>query len=221
MFQHVERNFVLEELEAETLPSGRTYKTPAGKFPSVTTVLGILSRDAIQKWRKRVGEEEANRISRKASARGTAVHQMAEDYLNNKENWRGKANAFEVDAFTDLKKVLDQHCDNIWMQEVPLYSARLKMAGRVDCIAEWDGTLSIIDFKTASKPKKWEYIHNYFMQAAFYAAAFYELTGIAIKQSVIAITVDHEPPQVFIEKTADWLPHIIAVRKKYTELYDV
>ena len=109
--------------------------------------------------------------------------------------------------------------NKVYAQEVPLYSDHLQIAGRVDLIAEWDGKLSIIDFKTARKPKKEEYIQNYFMQTAFYAAAFYERTGIAIKQSVILISVDHEPSQVFIKTPYDYLPEIMRLRKKYKNLH--
>ena len=221
MFTHLNKNFKLEDITPTTTAKGRTYSTPGGVFPSITTVLGILSADSIQAWRKRVGEEQANKISRKATSRGTAVHKMAEEYINNNDNWSSHGNVFEKDSFLGLKQLLDAHVDNIWMQEVPLYSNRMKIAGRVDLIAEWDSVLSIVDFKTASKPKKWEYVNNYFMQAAFYSAAMYELTGVAIKQSVVAITVDNEPSQVFKENTYDWLPHVLAVRKKYKELYGI
>jgi genome maintenance exonuclease 1 len=104
------------------------------------------------------------------------------------------------------------------MQEAFLYSDKLQCAGQVDCIAEYDGKLSIIDFKTSRKPKKEEWITNYFIQASFYAAAFYERTGIAIKQGVIIITVDGSEPQVFKVNTFDYLQHFVAVREKYREL---
>jgi genome maintenance exonuclease 1 len=113
---------------------------------------------------------------------------------------------------------MDKRLNNIWMQEVFLYSDRLKTAGQVDCIAEFDGQLSIIDFKTSRKPKKEEWITSYFIQASFYAAAFYERTGIPIKQGVILITVDHHEPQVFKINTYDYLEHFLSVRKKYKEL---
>ena len=107
----------------------------------------------------------------------------------------------------------------VYAQEVPLYSDKLEVAGRVDLIAEWDNELAIIDFKTARKPKEEKWIQNYFMQCAFYAAAFYERTGVVIKKSVILITVDHSEPQVFITKPYDYLNEFIKIRQKYRNIY--
>ena len=140
---------------------------------------------------------------------------MAEDYLNNEPNWKEGAIITNLFSFEDIKKIMDKRLDNIWMQEVFLYSDRLKTAGQVDCIAEFDGQLSIIDFKTSRKPKKEEWITSYFIQASFYAAAFYERTGIPIKQGVILITVDGSEPQVFKINTYDYLQHFLNVRKEY------
>ena len=217
MFTHIEMQ-ELPELECETLPTGRTYITPEGnKYPSITTVLGNLSKEGILAWRKRVGEETANKISTQAATRGTAVHQLAEDYVNNKEDWAKGAMPSNLFTFNKLKAVLDEKLDNVWAQEVPLYSDKFKIAGRVDCIAEWEGELCIIDYKTARKPKKAEWIENYFMQAAFYAAAFYERTGVAIKKFAIVISVDDHEPQVFTGKTFEWLPKLLDARIKYAE----
>lgn len=218
MFNHVNWEHKLPELECETLPTGRTYKTPEGKrYPSVTTVLGDESKAGIIAWRKRIGEEEANKISTQAGTRGTAVHTLAENYINNDPNWAKGAMPSNLFAFNQIKPILDSNMDNVYAQEVPLYSDRLQVAGRVDLIADWVDQLSIVDFKTSRKPKKEEYIQNYFMQASFYAAAFYEMTGIPIKRSVILIAVDGEDPQVFVKKTGDYLQDFIAVRKRYRE----
>ena len=218
MFNHVNLEHKLQELECETLPTGRTYKTPDGnKYPSVTTVLGDESKAGIIAWRQSIGEEEANKISSQAGTRGTAVHTLAENYINNDPNWAKGAMPSNIFSFNQIKPILDKHMDNVYAQEVPLYSDHLKVAGRVDLIAEWDGQLAIVDFKTSRRPKKEEYIQNYFMQASFYAAAFYERTGIPIKRSVILITVDDEPPQVFVKKTYDYIENFIAVRKRYRE----
>ena len=183
MFNHITLEDRLQELEVETLPTGRTYKTPDGKkYPSVTTVLGEEGKAGILAWRKRVGEEEANKISFQASSRGTSVHTLAENYINNDPEWSKGAMPTSIYAFNQIKSILDERMNNIYAQEVPLYSDKLEVAGRVDLIAEWDKDLAIIDFKTARKPKKEEWIQGYFMQCAFYAAAFYERTGVAIKK---------------------------------------
>jgi genome maintenance exonuclease 1 len=219
MFNHVEHGVVLPKLTRETTKSGRKYFTPEGNaYPSITTVLGVLNKEGILAWRQRVGEAEANRISQQAATRGTAVHKLAEDYLDNKEDWNKFAMPSNLQSFNDLKSILDQRLNNVWFQEEFLYSDRLKCAGQVDCIAEFDGQLSIVDFKTSRKPKKEEWITNYFIQASFYAAAFYERTSIPIKQGVILITVDGSEPQIFKVNTYDYLEHFIAVRKKYKEM---
>ena len=220
MFNHITLEDRLQELEVETLPTGRTYKTPDGKkYPSVTTVLGEESKAGILAWRKRVGEEEANKVSFQASSRGTSVHTLAENYINNDPEWSKGAMPTSVYAFNQIKSILDARMNNVYAQEVPLYSDKLEVAGRVDLIAEWDKDLAIIDFKTARKPKKEEWIQGYFMQCAFYAAAFYERTGVAIKKSVILITVDHNEPQVFITKPYDYLGEFIKIRQKYRNIH--
>jgi hypothetical protein len=216
MFNHVEHDVVLPKLTRKTTEAGRRYFTPDGAaYPSITTVLGILSKQGILEWRKRVGEAEANRISTQAATRGTAVHKLAEDYIDNVEGWSKGAMPANIASFNDLKTILDKRLNNVWFQEEFLYSDRLKCAGQVDCIAEFDGQLSIVDFKTSRKPKKEEWITSYFIQASFYAAAFYERTGIPIKQGVILITVDGSEPQVFKVNTYDYLEHFLKVRKEY------
>lgn len=219
MFDHVDHGITLPKITRKTTKKGRKYFTPSGKaYPSITTVCSILSKDSIIKWRKRVGEEEANKISLQASTRGTAVHKLAEDYLNNEPDWDKDVMPNNLFSFSHLKSIIDERINNVWFQEEYLYSDKLECAGQVDCIAEFDGQLSIIDFKTSRKPKKVEWITNYFIQASFYAAAFYERTGIPIKQGVILITVDHSEPQIFKVNTFDYLPHFIDVRKKYKNL---
>ena len=222
MFNHVDHGIELPKLTRQTTESGRKYFTPEGNaYPSITTVLGILSKEGIIAWRKRVGEEEANKISRQAATRGTAVHKLAEDYLNNEEDWKGKHMPANLNTFKDLRTVIDGRLNNVWMQEEFLYSDKLQTAGQVDCIAEYDGVLSIIDFKTSRKPKKAEWIEGYFIQACFYAAAFLERTGVPIKQAVILVAVDGSEPQVFKVNTFDYLEHFLAVRKKYKEMNEV
>jgi genome maintenance exonuclease 1 len=219
MFNHVDHGITLPKMTRKTTEEGRRYFTPDGNaYPSITTVLGILSVDGIMKWRKRVGEEEANKISHQAATRGTSVHKLAEDYIDNVDDWKGKAMPNNLYTFSHLKNIIDNRLNNVWFQEEYLYSDRLKCAGQVDCIAEFDGELSIIDFKTSRKPKKIEWITNYFIQASFYAAAFYERTGVPIKQGVILITVDHNEPQVFKINTHDYLQQFLDVRQKYKEL---
>ena len=221
-FKHDPIDLGYDDLTTEPHNGKRFYVTPEGKrYPSVTTVLGVRNRESIQKWRARVGEEEANRISSFAASRGTRVHTMVERYLDNRDDYLEKSNQLTRLNFSTMQPVLDERIGTVVAQEVPLYSNHLGLAGRVDCIAEFDGRLSIIDFKTSRKEKKEEWITNYFIQASFYAAAFYERTGIAIKQGGIIITVDGSEPQGFKVNTFDYLQHFVAVREKYRELQGI
>lgn len=212
MFTH--KDFTLPDIESETIDGKRHYVTPKGKLPSITTVLSILSRDSIQAWRKRVGEVQANAISTRASRRGTSVHSMCEDYINNQYDSK-KYLPNDRETFNTLRPVLDEHLNNVWMQECALFSEYLGVAGRVDCIAEWDGKLSVIDFKTSRKLKKKEWIDNYFMQASAYCVMFEEMTGQPINQTVILIAVDGEDPQVFIESRDNYTRPLIETIARY------
>ena len=219
MFNHVDHGISLPKMTRKTSNGGRKYFTPEGNaYPSITTVLSILSKDSIIAWRKRVGAEEANKISLQAATRGTSVHKLAEDYLDNVDDWDKDAMPNNLFTFSHLKDIMDDRVDNVWFQEEYLYSDRLKCAGQVDCIAEYNGELSVIDFKTSRKPKKIEWVTNYFIQASFYAAAFYERTGVPIKQGVIMIAVDHDHPQIFTVNTHDYLKEFMSVREQYREL---
>lgn len=216
MFEHVGIDLGYDDLQSVTTDSGRRYATPNGtKYPSITTVLSILSRDAIQKWRERVGDEQADKISFRASQRGTAVHELIEKYIDNDPNYRDGYMPNVIENFLVVKDVLDTRIGKVYAQEVPLYSDHFGVAGRVDCVAEFDGKLSIIDFKTAKKPKKSEYITNYFMQEAFYAVAWEERTGVPITQLVTIITVDDGQPQVFIEHRDNWTNKLMDAIQQY------
>ena len=196
----------LNEMTAVSTDKGRQYKTPEGiNLPSITTVLSILSRDSIAKWRARVGHAEANRISHRASTRGTSVHEIIEKYINNEESFKNGYTPDIISSFLDLKPILDDRIGRVYAQEAPLYSNHLGVAGRVDCVAEFDGQLSIIDFKTSMKPKRLEWIKNYFMQESAYAIMWEERTGRPITQLVTIISVDNHEPQIFIEHRDNWV----------------
>lgn len=204
MFEHVPVE--LTEMKTENRNGRREYKTPEGiNLPSITTVLSILSRESIAKWRARVGHEEANRISHRASTRGTAVHAIVEKYINNEENFKDGYTPDIISSFIDLKPILDTRIGRVYAQEAPLYSTHLGVAGRVDCVAEFDGRLSIIDFKTSLKPKRLDWIKNYFMQESAYAIMWEERTGRPITQLVTIISVDNHEPQIFIEHRDNWV----------------
>jgi genome maintenance exonuclease 1 len=207
-------------LQSQDTPNGRFYALEDGrKIPSVTTVLGWKKKESLLAWRERVGEEEANRISRKAAARGTRVHNVCEAFLLNKENYLAGADFITMDMFGSIYPILRDRLDDLYSVESALYSEYLGLAGRVDCIGRFDGKKSIVDFKTSSKPKKQEWISDYFMQTACYAVMFEERTGIAIPNLVIIIAVENDLPQVFIQKRDDWVAPAQQVIKEYYDYH--
>lgn len=200
----------LPELESVTQPDGkRYYVTPSGKrLPSVTTVVGAMKKQAIMEWRNRVGEAEANRISKLATGRGNRVHLLAEKYLNNEQIIWQKEMPDAVEMFRTLIKPL-QNINNIHYQEQALWSETIGMAGRVDLIAEWCGKLSVIDFKTSKKIKNKEDIQDYFAQCTSYALMYEELVGTPIDQIVIVMAVENEQPLIFVEQTEDHINNLL------------
>ena len=210
----------LKELNTKSSDTGRFYETPEGQsYPSVTTITGLLSKASILAWRQRVGDSKADSITKAATTRGNKVHKMAEMYLRNE--MASQINLFEdpmphiEDMFFQLTELLDNSIGIINAIEAPLYSDQLKVGGRVDVIAEWDGELAVIDFKTSSKPKKESWIDGYFMQSSAYALMFEELTGIKINKIVIAIAVENNRSQVFIKDSTEYLQQFIDLRKTY------
>lgn len=210
---------LLPQLESETLPDGkRHYISPEGnKLPSVTTVVGAQKKKAIMEWRKRVGEEEANKISRKATSRGTNMHTLCEIYLNNEK----PKNVVMPDAqemFLSIKPYLNK-INNIHYQEVALWSNQLGLAGRVDCIAEYEGKLSVIDFKTSRKVKNREDILDYFWQTTAYALMYEELIGQPIDDLVIIMAVEDSKPLIFKEKTSDHIEGLVRAIDYYKNTF--
>lgn len=190
MFKHIQHEF--PKLLQETIDGSRVYVTPNGdKYASVTTVLSNYKKKELMEWRAKVGEEKANEISRKATTRGTGVHKAIERHLLNEEVDVLRENMMPNvrSLFVKMRKELDK-INNIHCLESKLFSHKLKLAGQVDCIAEYNGTLSVIDFKTSIRLKKKEDIENYFMQGAAYGTMFTELTNIPFHQIVIIIGVD-------------------------------
>ena len=168
MFNHVGLPLGYKDLTAEMTNGRRLYTTPEGKrYPSITTILSMLSKDAIDQWKINVGKEESDRVSRHASTRGTAVHQVTEDYLANRDNYLGGNMPQVVAGFNSLKPELDKCIGNIYAQEVALYSDKLEIAGRVDLIADWNNRLYIIDLKTRVKIKKKEWFCGFLMKCGF------------------------------------------------------
>ena len=214
-FIHEEIDLGYSDLDSVTKTKGRHYVDPKGnKYPSITTVLSILSREAIQKWRERVGEEEANRISRVASSRGTKIHNIIEKYIANDPDYIKGEMPHNIQTFKDVQPILDESVTKVYQQEAPLFSKHLGLAGRVDLVGQWKGVDSIIDWKTSRKTKKKEWISNYFMQCSAYAIMWEERTGMPIKQLVVCIAGD-EGPQVFVEDRDNWTKDLIDTINEY------
>ena len=217
-------DYDFQSLPTENIDGKRYYITPTGeKYPSVTSVTGLLNRDGIKKWRKRVGEKTANKISTQAARHGTSAHQLFEDYIRN-DNFEEKfksAMPTTQQAFISVEKLLNQ-IGTVHALEAPLYSHELQLAGRVDCIAEWEGKLSVIDFKTSAKPKNPEWITNYFIQETAYAKMFEELTGKEVEAIVTLIAVSNGTSQLFVEQpTIEFVDKLQELRSEYKTTYGV
>jgi ATP-dependent exoDNAse (exonuclease V) beta subunit len=222
MFNHVPVE--LQPITATNKDGVRLYETPEGnKYPSITTVLSVRNKQGLMEWRKRVGNEVANHISRTAAARGTKVHHMCEDYLNNMESeWpeqfkEHKKNFLPWCLFKQLRNEALCHINDIYAQEAGLYSDKYKVAGRVDCIAKYKGTLSIIDFKTSTKEKNDEWNENYYIQGSAYAEMFGERTGIEISQVVILVVTEDGTVQEFIKDKQEYLNRLSETIKIWSE----
>jgi len=207
----------LTPLSTTTIDGKRHYQTPDGNvYPSVTTITSLHGKEGILEWRKRVGEEEANKISNKAATRGTRVHKLCEDYLNNELSFEG-AMPNSIALFKQMQPFLDKYIGKVYGIECPLYSHHLRVAGKSDCIAQFDGKNAVVDFKTANKPKQEHWIQNYFMQCAAYAVAFEERTKISIPRIAIVVAVEGDSPQLFVKKRDDYIDMFISYRKQYDE----
>ena len=217
MFLHKPPTKELPPLKAKTSDVGRFYTNleTNESYPSITTVLGAQSKQGIIEWKKRVGEDVANHISNQAATRGTAVHNMVEDHLNNQnvdDIEKYKKQFLPRMMFNVLKPELSK-INNIRLQEAAMYSSDYTVAGRVDCIGEYDGVLSVIDFKTSTKEKSEDWIENYFIQGSAYSQMYKEHFGEEVPQIVILITTEQGTTQVFKKKPEDYLGKL----KQYVE----
>jgi len=198
-----------DELKSESINSQRWYTTPAGgKYASVTTILGHKEKPYLKEWQLSLGIEKAKKETKRCCDRGEAVHSMAEKYLNNDENHKVGYHPSDVAMFNQLRLKLNK-INNIRVQEIPLFSDVLKIAGRVDCIGEMDGVLSIIDFKTSNGIKTDEMVHDYKLQCTMYSLCWYEMFGEFIEDFAILIAVERGcAPLVFKGKVKDYIPEV-------------
>ena len=214
----------LPKLVRTNVGGKRHYETPNGSYPSVTTVLSIRNKEGIYAGRKRVGDEEANRITKRAVTRGTHFHSLLEQYflgeIDDLDTFCATAltkNPAVWYLFLEAVQVLEKKINNIYCIEDYLYSDEYKIAGAVDMIAEYDGVVSVIDFKTSNSDKKEEWIENYFIQGTAYAKMFTERTGIPCSQLVIFIVPDSGTPQIFTKSVDDYTPLLITAIKDFND----
>lgn len=206
-FIHTQTTLPTVELEVLNTDLGRFYRSPIEEnrwYPSVTTVTGHAKKRFFQEWGKK---EENKEILRHALERGNLLHKIIEEYLGNNLEYLDTLNLAQKRHFYQVKEDLDK-ISNIRGLEVPLWSDVLGLAGRVDCIAEFDGVLSIIDFKGSTKPKRESWIRNYFEQATAYSIMWQERTGERVDQVVIIMANDDGSNQLFVKKTKDFVPHL-------------
>lgn len=222
IFDHVG----LEPIEMNTVTENdkRYYVTPSGnKYPSVTTVIGSNSKKqaGLAKWRARVGKEKAQAVSTRAAGRGTRVHKLYEDYLNNElDTTKYKDMPLPWVMFNSSRYVLDR-INNIYLQEAALYSDHLEIAGRVDCIAEYEGELSIIDFKTSAKEKQEEYLYDYYVQECAYACMLQERYQLSVKKLVTIVSCENGDVQVsVVPPKKEYFITLQEYLKEYKERHD-
>ena len=180
----------------------RFYDIDGKAYPSITTVLGIQKKAQLQEWRDKIGENVANWEMGRAARRGKATHLLIEQYI--KGLTPSERGVLPLGLFRLIKPYVDQ-IDNIHCLETIMYSKKLTIAGQVDCIAEYNGKLSVIDFKTANKERQESWIENYFMQTSAYAQMYEELFGKEIEQIVILLASEDGSVQSFIKEKKDYM----------------
>lgn len=217
MFEFVNVDLKVPEVEPVNQDGVRFYPIPGADkyYPSVTSITSFKNAQFFAQWRRRIGEQEANRITARATQRGTAFHSIAEDYFKGELNLDRylENNPLSVRMFQSAKKTLNR-IGKIHCLEAFLFSHYLGLAGRVDCIAEFDGELAVIDFKTSTKEKNEDHIEHYFVQETAYAAMFLERTGIEVKKIVTLIATEEGTIQIFEKYNLDDYLHLL---KSYIE----
>ena len=218
MFNHIEVE--IDQLKRKNTDKGRRYETPDGRlYPSVTTILSHKSKPYIDAWKKKIGEAEANKISSRAAKRGTSMHKLVEYHLLNETNLHEEGvqslDLLDKEMYMNNMKPLLSDIDNIRALEATMYSDHLRLGGQADCIVEYKGRLSVIDFKTSNKRKTRSQCYNYFIQCSAYAIMFEERTGIPVDQTVILMAQQDDGPAVFTATRGEFVPKLLDARDDY------
>lgn len=213
---------ICKDVKAVTSETGRVYETPDGYFPSVTTVLGKTANNIwLQRWKDKVGEEEAARISKLATDRGEIVHKYLERYWDGSNSWVEDLKQEEPTTqtmITNLIQTTQKGVTTVWAQEIPVWSKTLRYAGRVDMFGEWNKIPAVIDFKTSKKKKQIKDIKDYFIQCSAYAYAHNEMFGTTLKKIVVLITVENSDVQVFESIITPFIPELKFRINQYEKL---
>lgn len=220
MFLHEPVEF--PRLKQCNLPIGRVYQIESGQhkgsvYPSITRILASSPKPQLEAWKKRVGAEEAKKIVARAGIRGTSVHRLAENYLGNED--LPEVMPHITGMWKHLMPWLHDNITRVIVQEQDVYSQKLKVAGRMDLLADVKDLLSVVDVKSAERFKKREWITDYFIQCTFYACAVYELTGLKVKQLVLPI-VNPDGLQVEIAKPTEYLPQLMERIDLFYQTFD-
>ena len=218
MFHHIDTGFKPLKMQVAYEGSKRFYIDDDGvPYISITSLLQDFKgkKEVLAKWRKRVGEKAADKESKRAIQRGDNIHAMIERYLKNENPKDFIYTPASKILFNQARPILDRRLNNIHVQEVQVFSKILKIAGRLDTVAEWDGKLSVVDFKGSKKEKKEEWIHDYKLQSAFYSLAYWEMTGILPKQTVILIIAEDYSTKAYIDNPAKWIDMLKDEVKRY------
>jgi len=219
------RKFNFIDLDKSKLPKTkgmnidgfRFYKVDEKNYPSVTTVLGILKKEGLQKWRDSIGEKVAQWEMGRASRRGKATHTLVEQYIKNETP--SIRDVLPLGLFKLLKPYVDQ-IDNIHLLEAIMFSHKLTIAGQVDCVAEYNGKLSVIDFKTANKERQESWIENYFLQCTAYAVMYEEIFGTPIEQIVIMLASEDGTSQIFVKERKDYEQDLVKAIDGFYKYYE-
>jgi genome maintenance exonuclease 1 len=218
-FNHIKLPELQFDLLSETTDSGRVYVAPnSKKYPSITTVLSKTKDISfLIEWRNRIGHAEADKITKKSASRGTKLHSICEQYLLNELNdFKIKTMMPDIkDFFLQLRPHIDANVGNVYGLEQALYSDHYKIAGRTDCIAEWDGEISIVDYKNSRREKTEDMIQNYFIQCTAYATMFEELTNKPVKRIVVLIACEEGKPQIFVKNKEDYMASFEQLLEKF------